>query len=324
MNIMGKTMVPIPEGPETLHALRRAVTDLAILPGEDGHLSFGVASIDQALAGGLASGALHEIGPAAPLHGGAASGFALALAALALRAFRDTDCTRTEFPAVIPGRRSAAEANPESSNHRRGVLDSGFSTLGLRPTVSPRNDNRCDSNLGLVWIQPDFAAAEAGFLYGPGLDLMGLAMERLVILRVPRARDALWAMEEALKCRAVGAVVAEFAGEEADLTAMRRLALAAREGGGLGLILQTHCPSPPPTTAMTRWEVASVRGARDLFGGLGLTTFALSLVKNRRGRTGQWRLSWDHHERAFAPALPLSVAPAACDGPAAQLRIRAG
>jgi protein ImuA len=174
-----------------------------------------------------------------------------------------------------------------------------------------------------VWIQTDFAAAEAGFLYGPGLDLMGLTTERLVVLRVPRPREALWAMEEALKCRAVGAVVAEFAGEEADLTAMRRLALAAREGGGLGLILHPDCPSQP-STAMTRWEVASARGARDSFGGLGPTTFALSLVKNRRGRTGQWRLSWDHHERAFAAALPLSVAPATCDGPPAPSSIRAG
>jgi protein ImuA len=181
----------------------------------------------------------------------------------------------------------------------------------------------CGGETGVVWIQPDFATAEAGFLYGPGLDLMGLPMARFIVLRVPRPRDALWAMEEALKCRAVGAVVAEFAGEEADLTAMRRLALAAREGGGLGLILHQDCPSQP-STAMTRWEVASARGARDSFGGLGPTTFALSLVKNRRGRTGQWRLSWDHHERAFAAALPLSVAPTACDGSPAPSRIRAG
>ena len=176
---------------------------------------------------------------------------------------------------------------------------------------------------GAVWIQPDFAAAEAGFLYGPGLDLIGLPMERLVVLRVPRPRDALWAMEEALKCRAVGAVVAELAGEEADLTAMRRLALAAREGGGLGLILHQDGPSQP-STAMTRWEVASAHSARDSFGGLGPTTFALSLVKNRRGRIGQWRLSWDHHERAFAAALSIPLAPAACDGSPAPSRIRAG
>jgi protein ImuA len=252
------------ESSETLHVLRRTVADLtADRPGEDGRLvSLGVAALDQALAGGLACGALHEIGPAAPLQGGAA-GFAMALAARALR--------------------GGGQA---------------------------------------VWIQRDFNVTEAGALYGPGLDLIGLPMERLVILRVPRPRDALWAMEEALKCRAAGAVVAELGGGEADLTATRRLALAAREGGGLGLILHPNiCPAFDSTsfcrqhsTATTRWEVASARGERDRFGGLGPTTFALSLVTNRRGRTGQWRLSWDHHECAFAASLSLPVAPAACDG----------
>jgi len=262
------------ETSETLHALRRTVADItAGVSGVDGRLvSLGVASLDQALAGGLACGALHEIGPAAALQGGAVAGFATALAARALR--------------------GGGQA---------------------------------------VWIQPDFTITEAGALYGPGLDLMGLPVERLVILRVPRPRDALWAMEEALKCRAAAAVVAELAGENADLTATRRLALAARDGGGLGLILALTPPSPAngggmrgdssepfcsqPSTATTRWEVASARGARDRFGGLGPTTFTLSLVKNRRGRTGQWHLSWDHHECAFATAsLSLPVAPPARDG----------
>src|ERR1700694_5737621 len=54
------------------------------------------------------------------------------------------------FQFVIPGRRSEAEANPESSNHRPGLLDSGFSALGPRPTVSPRNDEANDSNLEIA------------------------------------------------------------------------------------------------------------------------------------------------------------------------------
>src|SRR5579862_3177112 len=248
--------------PETLQALRRTVMELtANLPEEDGRcVSLGVPSLDQALSGGLACGALHEIGPA-PLHEGAAAGFAMALMARTLR----------------EGGRA-------------------------------------------VWIQPDFTAIESGALYGPGIDLMRLSTERLVILRVPRPRDALWAMEEALRCRAAGAVVAEIACHEADLTATRRLALAAREGGGLGLLLHPNAGANGtgseafrhhPSTATTRWEVASARGQRDRFGGLGPTTFALSLVKNRRGRIGQWRLSWDHHACVFATSLSLPVAPAA-------------
>lgn len=265
------------ESSETLDMLRRAVADLTPYQPDEGDppISLGVASLDHALAGGLAGGALHEIGPAAPLHGGAAAGFTLVLVSLALKGGKQA-----------------------------------------------------------IWIQPDFTVTEAGAPYGPGLDLMGLPMERLVILRVPRPRDALWAMEEALKCRAAGAVVVEIAGEEADLTTTRRLALAAREGGGLGLILHPNAAPDSffnhPSTATTRWEVASARSARDRFGGLGPTTFALTLVKNRRGRTGQWRLSWDHHECAFAASLSLPVAPPARDGsarneqPRTQPLIRAG
>ena len=89
-----------------------------------------------------------------------------------------------------------------------------------------------------------FRPAEAGELYGPGLALMGLSLRRLIVLRVPRPRDALWAMEEALQCRAAGAVVTELMGDDGDLTATRRLALGAGTGGGIGLILR---PRSAPT-----------------------------------------------------------------------------
>jgi len=187
---------------ETLHALRRIVADLSSLPGEKARLiRLGVPSLDQALCGGLACGALHEISPAPALHGGAATGFVLALLALALGA--GGKCSQASGRYWQAGRASRG-----GSGQRQAV-----------------------------WIQPDFTAAEAGDLYGPGLDLIGLPMECLIILRVSHPRDALWAMEEALKCRAAGAVVAELASADTDLATTRRLALSAHEGGGLGLIL---------------------------------------------------------------------------------------
>ena len=257
---------------DTLSALRRAVNAVtAHRAGEEARLSLGVASLDRALSGGLALGglalgALHEVGPAAPRDGGAATAFVAALAVLALR--------------------EGGQA---------------------------------------IWIRPDFAAVETGELYGPGLALMGLSLQRLVVLEVPRVRDGLWAMEEALQCRAAGAVVTELMGEDADLTATRRLALAAGAGGGLGLILR-HRPCRAANAAMTRWEVASAAGERDGFGGLGLPAFAVSLVKNRHGPTGQWRLSWGHHECAFvtAPALSLPVAATAFDRSSRPQLARAG
>ena len=97
----------------------------------------------------------------------------------------------------------------------------------------------------VLWIATDYAVGEGGGPYGPGLDLFGLASARLLVLRVPKPVDVLWAMEEALRCRALACVIAELTGDGAvaDLTATRRLALAAREGvsartSGLGLLIR--------------------------------------------------------------------------------------
>jgi protein ImuA len=126
-----------PQG--TLSALRRAVADIAAAPrGEmrgETRLALGLAPLDRALDGGLDRGALHEISPAAPRDGGAATGFAVALAVLALRTGRQA-----------------------------------------------------------IWIRPDFAAAEAGELYGPGLALIGLSLRRLIVCgcRVPAIPCGRW------------------------------------------------------------------------------------------------------------------------------------
>jgi len=163
-----------------------------------------------------------------------------------------------------------------------------------------------------LWIATDFGALETGALYGPGLDQIGLSTDRLLVVRVARPIDALFAAEEALKCRALSAVVTEVNGE-ADLTATRRLGLAAREGGALGLLLH-HKISDAPSAAFTRWQVAAAPSVPDEFGGLGLTTFHLTLTRNRRGPCGAWTLTWNHHERTFS-ALSVGVAAATADGP---------
>jgi len=165
----------------------------------------------------------------------------------------------------------------------------------------------------VVWIQTDFASCEAGDTYGLGSDLFGLPAKNLLIVKAARAADALWAMEEALKCRALSCVIAELTDDApmADLTATRRLTLAAREGGAFGFLLR-HRTSPLTSSAETRWQVSAAPGEGDAFGGLGRTAFALSLHKNRRGPTGHWTIAWDHHERAFS-ALSLGVAAAALD-----------
>jgi protein ImuA len=164
-------------------------------------------------------------------------------------------------------------------------------------------------------ITTDFAVREGGAPYG--LDLFGLPLEHLLILRVAHPREALWGFEEGLKCRALAAVLAELPeeGQAADFTATRRLSLAAETGGGLGLLLRHH-RYPLPSAAVTRWQVAATPSAPDRFGGLGGTRFDLSLERNRRGRCGRFVADWNYDKRTFLPeALSLGMAEAARDRP---------
>jgi protein ImuA len=169
----------------------------------------------------------------------------------------------------------------------------------------------------VLCITTDFAGHVSASLYGPGCALFGLPMRQFLMLRVAHAREALWACEEALKCTALAAVLAELpeGGDAADFTATRRLTLAAQAGGGLGLLLR-HRLYRLPSSAMTRWQVTPAASQSDRFGGLGSACFDLSLYRNRRGRCGRFIAEWNHHERIFAPqALSLGMAAAPGDRP---------
>jgi protein ImuA len=165
-----------------------------------------------------------------------------------------------------------------------------------------------------LWVETDFARMENGSPYGPGLALHGLDPDRLVILAVPRATDVLWAMEEALRSRAVTIAVGHVPDDRTldEGTVTRRLSLTAREAHGFGLLLR-HRPSEAASAAATRWQIAAAPGPQDQFGGIGRTTFALALTKNRRGPCGRWLVTWDHHERVFHPALSVGLAETARD-----------
>ena len=303
---------------EILLALRRRVAAIEAQGAgrpAGGGLTLGVAALDRRLGGGFALGALHEIAPAAPTHFGAAVSFALALLARALAA----EGAGQSLPPTIRGQ----GGSPPDPGLPPGPAIAGQNSRN--EFLCPRRGIRADR--AVLWIEPEAAEFEGGALYGPGLELLGLPMARVIGLRVAHERDGAWAMEEALRCRAIAAVVGEFARATStlDLTMLRRLALAAGEGGGLGLLLR-HYACPLPSPAMTRSEIAAAPGARDAFGGLGRPAVVLSLVRNRRGPTGRWLLSWDCHERAFhSVPLSLDLAPAACDGsPDAAPRVRAG
>lgn len=198
----------------------------------------------------------------------------------------------TQLDAVLGGglaRGALHEVVPAGAPDRAAAT--GFTlTLALRFAAAAPLGRRA-----LVWITEDFAAAESGALYGPGLAAFGLDPARLILVHAPQGQQALWAMEEALKCRALAAVVGELWDARAcDLTASRRLALAARASGVPGLLLQAR--APPASAGATRFAVAAASGLPSpLWEGVGgCATLAgarrpppLSLASSARPRKGE-------------------------------------
>jgi len=163
----------------------------------------------------------------------------------------------------------------------------------------------------LVWLAEDMGLAESGALHGPGLMDLALAPERVLSVAVAQRRDLLWAMEEALRCRAVCAVIGELRHGALDMVAVRRLSLAAAEGGALALLLRASS-GDDASTAVTRWVVGAAPSS-PFPGGGGeerRPRFAARLVRNRRGPLGAWILEWSDRDERFelaTHAQPLAA-----------------
>jgi protein ImuA len=152
----------------------------------------------------------------------------------------------------------------------------------------------------IVWIAEDLSLAESGALHGPGLDTAGVAPERLIMVVATRGHDVLWAMEEALRCRAVSVVIGELRARAIDHVASRRLSLAATAGNTQGLLLRP-APEHDFSAAATRWIVGAASSAPSPHG-VGPPRLAVRLARNRRGHLGTWIVEWDSVEQRFVLA----------------------
>ena len=225
---------------------------------------------------------------------------------------------------------------------------SGFAlALAARFAARPERSGKArGTRKPIVWILEDAAGAETGRPYAPGLDAHGIAADGLVMVSTSSGSDSLWAMEEALKSKAVGAVVADlWRTKSYDLVASRRLVLAARKSGTPGLLVPAGAAGGAraiSSAAQTRFEVraAPSRGSsRRGSSSPGLPSLGLPLpglplpgpaawsVRLARIRAGPgldsgfdcekfWPLVWDHEEAWFCDALPVPPLAVSRDRPA--------
>lgn len=138
---------------------------------------------------------------------------------------------------------------------------------------------------GIVWI------TKRKTVFPPGLVTFGLKPDRVCFLDLAREKDALWAAEEALRCKPVTAVVAEIA--NIDLTATRRLQLAAEHSGAPAFLMRSNPKSLAATASATRWRIRPLPStAPDGLPGVGFPAFDVELLKVRGGKPGKWQIEW--------------------------------
>ena len=106
----------------------------------------------------------------------------------------------------------------------------------------------------LLWVQDRMAIREAGRVHPAGLPGV-----HLIHVEARDARDAMWAMEEGLRCSGISAVIGELYGDPAslDFTATRRLAVAA-ERTAMPCWLVRLGGTANLSGARMRWRVASM------------------------------------------------------------------
>ena len=155
-----------------------------------------------------------------------------------------------------------------------------------------------------LWLRSRRAAGAGGVIQANGWAEMGGAPGNCLFGVVADGMALLRAALDAVRCSALAAVVVEHRGRmaELDLTASRRLSLAA-EQSGVPLLLLHSDTAPVPSAAQTRWQVAAAP-SRALPGDApGLPTFDVELLRQRSGPSGlRWKLEWDRDQRIFRDA----------------------
>jgi protein ImuA len=205
----------------------------------------------------------------------------------------------------------------------RGVLHEVFSEIGHEASATGFTAGlvaRVAARKRLLWIRQDFSALEFGDISATGFLEFGIDPERMLLLCVADAADALRAANDALSCAALGAVVIEIPGKPKiiDLMASRRLTLACAQKTVTAFLLRFNA-EPEVSTAETRWLVRAAASPPQMEN-WGHPVFEASLVRNRHGRTGHWVMEWSCDDGLFKEAYRGAVVSASCDRPIATVR----
>ena len=173
----------------------------------------------------------------------------------------------------------------------------------------PREEgDEAEDRRAVVWVQTRAAVKRGGRPFRPGLPPE--IRHRLIHVLAEKDEDALFALEEAVRCRDVAFVIGEIVGSPRalDFTASRRLTLAA-ERHGVPLVLVRLDGTRDLSSARQRWAVQAAPSAKPRWNAAapGVPAWQAELFRARSHPPGAWRLSEDAGRLVAERHVPLSV-----------------
>lgn len=171
-----------------------------------------------------------------------------------------------------------------------------------------------ETDRGWLWVQDARAIKLGGRPYQPGLP--AALRHRLVHVAAETPEDALFALEEGLRCRDLAFVIGEIAGNPKALnfTAARRLSLAV-ERHGVPLWLVRLGAAHELSSARQRWEVRAAASAAPRWNPAapGAPAWQAELFRARAHPPGKWILSDEGNRLFVRPPDHVDLAPGAGD-----------
>lgn len=189
-----------------------------------------------------------------------------------------------------------------------------FPTAAIHEFISPSIENAAATNgfisaiLGKMMQQGGNCLwiSNRRSIFPPALKLFGIDAERVVFIDLQSQRDVLWAIEEALKCEPLAAVVGEL--KELNFTESRRLQLAVEQSKVTGFIHRYQPRSENIVACVTRWKITPLPSLlEDGMPGVGFPRWNVHLAKVRNGKPGTWQVEWGVNGFHHIPLPSISI-----------------
>ena len=140
-------------------------------------------------------------------------------------------------------------------------------------------------------------------IFPPALTSFGIDPGKIIFIELKKEKEILWAMEEALKCESLSAVIGEL--KELSFTNSRRLQLAVEQSRVTGFILRNYPRSLNTTACVTRWKITSLPCEQNDIPGVGFPKWNVELLKVRNGKPGTWEVEFSG--RSFTHISKIGV-----------------